>query len=99
MKRLQVVLKSIMLRRRKADTLNGKALIELPGRNLEVVSCPFDASEANFYKSLETKMESTLDKLMSDKNKSAGSNYMSVLLLLLRLRQGTLSAQIPIVPR
>ncbi|TEB08842.1 hypothetical protein FA13DRAFT_1139149 [Coprinellus micaceus] len=32
-------------------------------------------------------MESTLDKLMSDKSKSAGSNYMSVLLLLLRLRQ------------
>ncbi|TEB32621.1 hypothetical protein FA13DRAFT_1731108 [Coprinellus micaceus] len=87
MKRLQVILKSIMLRRRKEDTLNGKALIDLPARNLEVVSCPFDASEAGFYKSLETKMESTLDKLMSDKSKSAGSNYMSVLLLLLRLRQ------------
>lgn len=99
MKRLQVILKSIMLRRRKEDTLNGKALIDLPARNLEVVSCPFDASEAGFYKSLETKMESTLDKLMSDKSKSAGSNYMSVLLLLLRLRQGTVSPPIPSMPR
>lgn len=89
MKRLQVILKNIMLRRRKDDNMNGKALIELPARNLEVISCPFDAAEKSFYNALEGKMESTLDKLMSDKSKSAGSNYMSVLLLLLRLRQGT----------
>ncbi|KAJ3519674.1 hypothetical protein NMY22_g13094 [Coprinellus aureogranulatus] len=87
MKRLQVVLKSIMLRRRKEDTLNGKALIELPARNLEIVACPFDASEKSFYTALEGKMESTLDKLMADTSKGQGSNYMSVLLLLLRLRQ------------
>lgn len=86
MKRLQVILKSIMLRRRKEDTLNGKALIELPARNLEVISCPFDSDEKMFYESLEQKMESVLDKLMSNSN--GGSNYMSVLLLLLRLRQG-----------
>ncbi|KAF5323139.1 hypothetical protein D9611_009212 [Ephemerocybe angulata] len=87
MKRLQVVLKNIMLRRRKNDTLNGKVLIELPKRTVEVVPCPFDAHEKNFYESLETKMETVLDKLMKDANGKGGGAYMSVLLLLLRLRQ------------
>jgi SNF2 family DNA or RNA helicase len=86
MKRLQVILKSIMLRRRKEDNLNGKALIDLPARNLEIISCPFDPHEKVFYESLEQKMETVLDKLMANSN--GGSNYMSVLLLLLRLRQG-----------
>ncbi|KAJ2919706.1 hypothetical protein MD484_g704, partial [Candolleomyces efflorescens] len=85
MKRLQVILKSIMLRRRKEDSLNGKSLIELPARDLEIISCPFDPHEKTFYESLEQKMETVLDKLMANSN--GGGNYMSVLLLLLRLRQ------------
>ncbi|KAF8872465.1 SNF2 family N-terminal domain-containing protein [Infundibulicybe gibba] len=83
MKRLQVVLKQIMLRRRKDQTLNGKALIELPKRLVNVVSCPFDSSERAFYDALEGKMESVIEKLMG----KGGSNYIGVLLLLLRLRQ------------
>lgn len=76
-----------MLRRRKDQHLNGKALIELPKRTVEIVTCEFDEGEREFYVSLETKMESVIEKLM--KNNKGGSNYMSVLLLLLRLRQGT----------
>ena len=75
-----------MLRRRKDQIINGKALIELPKRTVNVVSCVFDASEKNFYDSLETKMESVVEKLMAT-NKGK-NNYISVLLLLLRLRQG-----------
>lgn len=82
----QVVLCQIMLRRRKDQIINGKALIELPKRTVNVVSCVFDASEKNFYDSLETKMESVVEKLMAT-NKGK-NNYISVLLLLLRLRQG-----------
>lgn len=74
-----------MLRRRKDDEINGKKLIELPKRTIEIVSCPFDASERTFYTSLETKMDDVLEKLM---NQEKGSKYISVLLLLLRLRQG-----------
>ena len=82
----QVVLKQIMLRRRKDQILNGKALIELPKRIVNVVSCNFDPSEQYFYDSLETKMETVIEKLMAT---SKGNNsYISVLLLLLRLRQG-----------
>ena len=83
----QVVLEQVMLRRQKDQILNGKALIELPKRTINVVSCDFDPSEHSFYDALESKMESVIEKLMaSSKGKSS---YISVLVLLLRLRQGT----------
>ncbi|PFH51167.1 hypothetical protein AMATHDRAFT_85310 [Amanita thiersii Skay4041] len=85
MKKLRAVLQEVMLRRTKDQTLNGKRLIELPGRLVNVVSCSFDSYEQAFYASLETKMADTLEKLMA--SKSGNSAYMSVLLLLLRLRQ------------
>ncbi|TFK32090.1 SNF2 family N-terminal domain-containing protein [Crucibulum laeve] len=85
MSRLQVVLKTIMLRRTKDQTLNGKKLIELPQRIVNVVSCPFDEDEKSFYDALEGKMESVIEKLMA--NSKGNSSYISVLLLLLRLRQ------------
>jgi SNF2 family DNA or RNA helicase len=76
-----------MLRRRKDQIINGKALIELPKRTVNVVSCDFDPSEKYFYDSLETKMEGVIEKLME--TSKGNSSYISVLLLLLRLRQGT----------
>lgn len=76
-----------MLRRQKDQILNGKALIELPKRTVNVVSCDFDPSEKSFYNALESKMESVIEKLMA--SSKGNSSYMSVLLLLLRLRQGT----------
>ncbi|KAF9541344.1 hypothetical protein CPC08DRAFT_650606, partial [Agrocybe pediades] len=85
MKRLQVVLKQIMLRRTKDQTLNGEALIQLPKRTVKVLTCTFDQTEREFYESLETKMEGVIEKLMA--SSKGGSNYISVLLLLLRLRQ------------
>ncbi|KAL0579929.1 hypothetical protein V5O48_002100 [Marasmius crinis-equi] len=89
MKRLQVVLKNIMLRRKKDDKLNGKVLVELPKRIVNVVSCDFSESEQQFYSELEGKMNEVLDKLNADAQKSgkAQASYISVLLLLLRLRQ------------
>ena len=75
-----------MLRRTKDQTLNGEKLIELPARNVNVVSCEFDSAEQEFYTALETKMEAVLQKLMA--SDTGNRAYMSVLLLLLRLRQG-----------
>ncbi|KIJ59865.1 hypothetical protein HYDPIDRAFT_117943 [Hydnomerulius pinastri MD-312] len=83
MKRLHVVLKSVMLRRTKNQILNGKPLLQLPDRILELVECKFDASEKAFYKRLETRMSSEVDKLVQAEN----VNYTHVLVLLLRLRQ------------
>ena len=83
----QVVLTQVMLRRQKDQILNGKALIELPKRTVNVVSCDFDPYEKSFYDSLESKMDSVIEKLMT--SSKGNSSYFSVLLLLLRLRQGT----------
>ncbi|KAJ7112399.1 SNF2 family DNA-dependent ATPase [Mycena crocata] len=86
MKRLQVVLQQIMLRRTKTQQLNGKALVDLPPRTVKVISCAFDASEQAFYTALETKMEGVIEKIMRQSG-GGGSAYIGVLLLLLRLRQ------------
>jgi SNF2 family DNA or RNA helicase len=90
MKRLQVVLKQIMLRRTKTQQFNGKNLIELPPRTINVISCPFDPSEQAFYDALESKMDVVIKKILRDSGDGGGGNaYINVLVLLLRLRQGT----------
>jgi len=76
-----------MLRRRKTDLLNGKPLIVLPGRSVQVVPCEFDDAERQFYTALESKIEEEVAKYM--KKGDVMKNYTSVLVLLLRLRQGT----------
>lgn len=82
----QVVLRAIMLRRKKTDILNGKALVDLPARTVQIVTCDFDEEERSFYTNLEEKITSAMEKVMQagDMQKS----YTHILVLLLRLRQG-----------
>ncbi|WWC86455.1 uncharacterized protein L201_001332 [Kwoniella dendrophila CBS 6074] len=85
MKRLHVVLKAVMLRRTKDATIDGKKILNLPGRTVNITPCDFDAEERAFYDALEKKTEWTFNKFV--KNGTAQANYTSVLTLLLRLRQ------------
>ncbi|KAG2749716.1 hypothetical protein P692DRAFT_20833145 [Suillus brevipes Sb2] len=85
LKRLHVVLQSIMLRRTKDFVLNGKPIITLPARHLTVVQCKFDSDEQAFYSTLSQRMTNELDKLVQANE--ASKNYTHVLLMLLRLRQ------------
>ncbi|KAG1752062.1 SNF2 family N-terminal domain-containing protein [Suillus lakei] len=85
LKRLHVVLQSIMLRRTKDFVLNGKPIISLPARHLSVVQCKFDSDEQAFYNTLSQRMTNELDKLVQANE--ASKNYTHVLLMLLRLRQ------------
>lgn len=75
-----------MLRRKKTDNLNGKALVDLPARTIEIVPCDFDEEERSFYTNLEEKITSAMEKVMQagDMQRS----YTHILVLLLRLRQG-----------
>ena len=80
MKRLHVVLNSVMLRRTKdatiststytlgteTDSSDGKAILNLPGRTVNVVDCPFDDSERAFYQAVEKKMDAKLQKVCPD---------------------------------
>nr|XP_019049476.1 hypothetical protein I302_03265 [Kwoniella bestiolae CBS 10118]OCF28406.1 hypothetical protein I302_03265 [Kwoniella bestiolae CBS 10118] len=85
MKRLHVILKAIMLRRTKDATIDGKRILNLPGRTVQVTPCQFDDEEKAFYEALEKKTELTFNKFV--KNGTAMANYTSVLTMLLRLRQ------------
>lgn len=75
-----------MLRRQKNTLVDGKPLIELPDRVVEVVPCEFDKDERQFYTALELKIEAKIAKFME--SNQVMKNYTSVLVLLLRLRQG-----------
>ncbi|KAJ7034535.1 SNF2 family N-terminal domain-containing protein [Mycena alexandri] len=82
MKRLQVVLKHVMLRRTKIEL---DSLLKLPQRNVVVLPCKFDPSEQQFYTALKANVQTLIQKILA--KKSGGSAYMNVLVLLLRLRQ------------
>lgn len=76
-----------MLRRRKDDQLNGKAILQLPERTVKIVQCDFDSEEHSFYMALESKLSTEVDKLMNAGE--AQKNFHHILVMLLRLRQGT----------
>ncbi|KAH9937842.1 SNF2 family N-terminal domain-containing protein [Epithele typhae] len=84
LKRLQVVLRVIMLRRTKTTIINGKPILDLPARNVHVVECEFDTAERAFYNSVEQMVQTSLEKLQQG---NINKSYTSVLVLLLRLRQ------------
>ncbi|TPX76970.1 hypothetical protein CcCBS67573_g01768 [Chytriomyces confervae] len=85
MKRVQALLKAICLRRTKNSTLDGKPIISLPEKTVELVEVAFTSAEREFYKSLE---EKTLLKFNAYlKAGTVMQNYSNVLVLLLRLRQ------------
>lgn len=83
---MQVVLRAIMLRRTKTASLNGKPLLELPDRIVNSVECNFDPDEQAFYNGVETRVRERVDKLEAQGNMQKA--YTSMLVLLLRLRQG-----------
>lgn len=81
MKRLCLVLQTVLLRRTKETKVDGRPLLTLPERIVKVVSEPFDNDlEREFYESWEQQAKANL---------SRESNHMSKLVLLLRLRQAT----------
>ncbi|KAJ7194709.1 SNF2 family N-terminal domain-containing protein, partial [Mycena pura] len=83
MKRLQVVLKHVMLRRVKAQL----DCLKLPNRSVKLISCKFNASEKAFYTALQTCADSLIARIQAKKSMTGGTKYISVLVLLLRLRQ------------
>ncbi|KAH6675016.1 P-loop containing nucleoside triphosphate hydrolase protein [Halenospora varia] len=85
MKRLQAVIRAILLRRTKTSKIDGKPIITLPPKSEEIQHVVFDEDELAFYKALETKTQIQFNKFV--KAGTVGKNYSNVLVLLLRLRQ------------
>lgn len=85
LKKLQAVLKAILLRRTKDSTIDGEPIIKLPPKTEEQVHAIFNEDEQAFYTELETKSKVTFNRYL--KAGTVGKNYSNVLVLLLRLRQ------------
>ena len=85
MKKLQAVLKAILLRRVKTSLIDGKPIIDLPPKTEEIQHVMFNEDEQAFYNALENKTQIQFNKYL--RANSVGKNYSNVLVLLLRLRQ------------
>ncbi|GKV45870.1 hypothetical protein SLEP1_g52903 [Rubroshorea leprosula] len=82
---LRAVLKTIMLRRTKGTFLDGKPIINLPPKVVELKKVDFTKEERDFYSRLEADSRAQFKEYAT-----AGTvkqNYVNILLMLLRLRQ------------
>ncbi|KTW32191.1 uncharacterized protein T551_00873 [Pneumocystis jirovecii RU7] len=85
MRKLQVLLKATLLRRTKFSTINGKPLLKLLPKNMELVHVVFSNEELVFYKKLEEHSQLQMSQYVNEN--VIGSHYTNLLVLLLRLRQ------------
>ncbi|KAF2139902.1 uncharacterized protein K452DRAFT_352212, partial [Aplosporella prunicola CBS 121167] len=85
MKKLQAVLKAILLRRNKDSKIDGKPIFTLPPKTISADHVMFDEEQAAFYSALETRTQLTFNKYL--KAGTVGKQYSHILVLLLRLRQ------------
>ncbi|XP_073138962.1 helicase-like transcription factor CHR28 isoform X2 [Henckelia pumila] len=84
-KKLQVVLRNIMLRRTKGTFIEGKPIITLPPKKVHLKRVDFSAEERNFYSKLEADSRKQFKAYAAAG--TVNQNYANILLLLLRLRQ------------
>ena len=87
MKKLQALIRAVMLRRTKNSQLDGKPIITLPPRTTDIVTREFEKDQNDFYKAVESNAQAIFNKYL--KEGSVMRNYSHVLTLLLRLRQIT----------
>ena len=64
MQRVQVLLKSIMLRRQKDSIVDGQIVTQLPPKHLSKDEVRFSDEEMAIYKALETKSQIQLNKYL-----------------------------------
>jgi hypothetical protein len=83
--RVQIILRSCLLRRTKTDTLDGEPLVTLPEKNITLDGHSFSTDEQEFYDILFKRAKMKFNKFV--KAGTVMKNYSSILTLLLRLRQ------------
>lgn len=64
MQRVQVLLKSLMLRRQKDSLVDGQIVCKLPAKHLSKEAVEFSDEEMEIYKALETKSQVQLNKYL-----------------------------------
>ncbi|TKW26616.1 hypothetical protein SEVIR_3G202000v4 [Setaria viridis] len=84
-KKLQAVLRVVLLRRTKETLINGEPIINLPPKTINLNKIDFSHEERSFYLTLEERSRQQFKAFAA-----AGTlkqNYANILLMLLRLRQ------------
>jgi SNF2 family DNA or RNA helicase len=84
-RKLQALMKAILLRRTKSSMIDGKPILTLPEKTIEMVHAVFSPDEQAFYQSLQDKSVLAFNKYL--RANTVGRNYSNILVLLLRLRQ------------
>ncbi|KAK7280653.1 hypothetical protein RJT34_25719 [Clitoria ternatea] len=84
-KKLQAVLRAIMLRRTKGTLLDGKPIITLPPKTIQLSKVAFSIEERAFYHKLEADSRTQFKAYAAAG--TVNQNYANILLMLLRLRQ------------
>lgn len=84
-RKLQAVLRAIMLRRTKATLIDGEPIIKLPKKTINLSKVDFSAEERAFYMQLEADSRSQFKAYAAAG--TVNQNYANILLMLLRLRQ------------
>jgi SNF2 family DNA or RNA helicase len=85
MRRLQVLLKAIMLRRTKNSKIDGRPIIQLLPKTEVIDHVVFEQDENLFYRDLEREGRVMVSKYL--RGDATGKQYTQILLRLLRLRQ------------
>ncbi|THV01709.1 hypothetical protein K435DRAFT_836766 [Dendrothele bispora CBS 962.96] len=83
--RAQTILSPILLRRTKDSQLEGKPILDLKPKVIELVRIPFSEDERDIYDSFEQSSKIQVNKFINEK--SLVKNHHFVLVMILRLRQ------------
>ncbi|CAN6236338.1 unnamed protein product [Urochloa humidicola] len=84
-KKLQAILRIVLLRRTKETLIDGEPILKLPSKTIQLSKIDFTPEERAFYLTLE---EGSRQKFKAyDAAGTIRENYASILVLLLRLRQ------------
>jgi SNF2 family DNA or RNA helicase len=86
-KMLAALVRRCMLRRRKNQKLNGRAIVELPPVTSNSINLDFPEEDKLFYMATEQRIMDQFDILANKGQAYVMRNYTHVLVLLLRLRQ------------
>lgn len=84
-KKLQAVLKTLLLRRTKETLLDGQPIISLPPKFIKMKTVNFSTEERTFYTQLEAESRSQFKAYAAAG--TVNQNYANILLMILRLRQ------------
>ena len=78
LQRLQVLFKSIALRRSKNAEVDGKPIVDLPPKNIHMIHIDFNTGERTFYASVAKRAQARLEDAVDPDGKKLKVSYNKV---------------------